>query len=125
VGLAASYGPAGRALNSQCIPCGTDGKTYGFSFDWQKSNDVFAPTTISRTGASSPIDCVSEYAQIVDMSWFLPLLSNVATTVTAGVQSFQACVDVCSAAPTCQFVTYDYVAKTCTVRNGAEVIYVG
>lgn len=123
--LAASYGPAGRAVGSSCISCGTDGKTYGFSFDWQSSNDVFAPRTIARSGATSPIDCVSEYAQIIDMSWFLPLGSNAATTVASNVASFQACVDKCSASSTCQFVTYDYQAKECTVRNGAEVIYIG
>jgi hypothetical protein len=97
--------------------------TYGYSFDWQMGNDVFAPRTISRTGATSSIDCVSEYAQLVDMSWYLPLASSVSTAVTANVSTFQACVDLCTGA--CEFVTYDYVARTCTVRNGAEVIFVG
>lgn len=33
VGVAASYGPAGRAVGSPCIPCQDGGQTIGFSFD--------------------------------------------------------------------------------------------
>lgn len=124
-GTAASYGPAGRALNSACIPCGHDGQTYGYSFDWNQSNDVFSSRTISRPAAISPIDCVSEFGQLVDMSWYLPLASPVATRVASGVASFGACVARCTSASKCQMVTYDYVKKECTQRYGADVIYQG
>jgi hypothetical protein len=63
--------------------------------------------------------------QLVDMSWYLPLSSAVATTVAGGVTSFQQCVSMCTTAAKCMFVTYDYVAKTCTVRYGQEVVYQG
>jgi len=81
--------------------------------------------TVSRQGASSAIDCVSEFNQYQDGAWFLPVQSDVATNITSGVLKFADCVALCPAASDCQFVTYDYVAKTCTVRSGASVVYEG
>ena len=43
------------------------------------------------------------------------------TNVTAGVNTFAACVALCPEGSDCQLVTYDYVAKTCTIRRGAPV----
>lgn len=88
-------------------------------------NDVFIPQTIARLGASSALDCVSEFCQYEDGAWFLPLQSDIATNVTSNVATFADCVAMCTAGSTCQFVTYDYRARTCTVRNGADVVYEG
>lgn len=88
-------------------------------------NDVFVPKTISREGASSSVDCVAEFGQYQDGAWYLPLQSNVSTNVSSNVQTFADCVALCPASSTCQFVTYDYVDKACTVRSGAPVIYEG
>lgn len=123
VASAASYGTAGRAIGTPCTTCASAGNYY--SFDWKRNNDIFAPRTVARQGAISSIDCVSEYTQYVDGAWFLPVSSNVATTVTNNVDTFQACVDVCSRTASCQFVTYDYVNKSCTVRVAATVILTG
>jgi hypothetical protein len=49
----------------------------------------------------------------------------VSTVVTSNVQTFPACVDLCKANSSCQFVTYDYNVKSCTVRNSATVVYEG
>lgn len=121
-GTAASYGPPGRALNSACIPCGTDGHTYGYSFHWNNENDIFASRTVSRPGAISPIDCVAGAARGYEL---VCAVVNRCTTVAGGVTSFQQCVSMCTTAAKCMFVTYDYVGKTCTVRFGQEVFYQG
>lgn len=107
------------------MSCSAQGVTYGFSFHWNLTNDVFVPRTISRTGASSAIDCVSEYGQLQDGSWYLPLSDNTGTNTINGVGSFAECVGRCDVEPRCQFVTYDYQDRTCTLRNGAEVVYEG
>lgn len=123
-GLEATYGPAGRSAGTPCLPCSNKGVTYGFSFDWDKNNDVFVPRILSKQGASSPGDCLTEFGQLIDGAWYLPLRSDVATFIS-DVQSFEACVALCQPNSQCQFVTYDYVAKTCTVRNGDKVIMKG
>jgi hypothetical protein len=38
------------------MPCMQAGVTYGFSFYWDRTNDVFAPRAISRPGASTAVD---------------------------------------------------------------------
>jgi hypothetical protein len=125
-GADASYGPAGRGIGTPCIPCAQSGKTYGFSFHYNTGNDVYVPRTIARTGASLALDCLSEYSQLVDGSWFIPVDPDApSTTVTRDVNTFAECVALCPAGSNCQFVTYDYVAKTCSARNAAEVIYDG
>jgi hypothetical protein len=45
--------------------------------------------------------------------------------VTSGITTFAACAALCSDAKQCQFATYDYVAKTCTIRLGLPPTYVG
>jgi hypothetical protein len=123
-GEAATYGPPGRALSSTCQPCSSQGKTIGFSFNWNSANDLYSARTISRVMASSSIDCLSEYAQTVDGAWYLPLTSSYGTNTSNGVPSFSACVDICSSID-CQLVTYDYVARTCTTRVSIAPTYEG
>lgn len=89
------------------------------------SNDVFAPRTISRQRDSTSLDCVSEFGQLTDASWFLPLQSDAGTTVAQNVAGFADCVALCQAGSDCQLVTYDYMAKTCTVRNGTTPEFTG
>jgi hypothetical protein len=102
------------------------GNTYGFSFHYNLGNDVFVPQTIARAGASASTDCLAEFGQLLDGHWFIPVDPNAATTtVTHDVNTFAECVGLCPANSTCQFVTYDNVAKTCSARNSAEVIYEG
>lgn len=115
VATAASFGPPGRLINSPCVPCSSQGKTVGFSFDFNMQNDLFAPRTVARPRASSATDCLSEYAQVVDGSWYLPLSSSQGTSTTKEVPSFAACVDICSATA-CQLLTYDYVDRSCMTR---------
>jgi len=62
VGPAASYGPAGRAVGADCIPCSA-AKT-GYSFEWMKQNDLFAPRPVAKLGASSSADCLTEFVQV-------------------------------------------------------------
>lgn len=120
----ATYGPPGRALSSQCLQCSSQGKTIGFSFDWNMQNDLFVPRTISRIGASSSVDCLSEYTQLVDGAWYLPLSSSFGVSTTPNVASFSACVDLCSTSG-CQLVTYDYREQTCTQRMSIAPEYEG
>ena len=87
------------------------------------TNDAFSPRTISRERSTSSLDCLSEFAQLADGAWWLPVPEE-STNVTAGITTFADCVALCPAGSTCQLVTYDYLAKTCTVRYGATVIMV-
>lgn len=89
------------------------------------TNDVFASRTVARWGATSSLDCLSEFYQLVDGAWFLPLQSDAATRVTQNVQLFADCVALCPAGSDCQFVMYDYMAKTCTVRFRDTIVYEG
>jgi len=85
---------------------------------------VFTPRTVARIGAASPLECLSEYSQIVDMSYFLPVSSPEGVTETRAVKSFSACVDLCSTAK-CQLVTYDYREQICYVRVSQAPVYEG
>lgn len=86
-------------------------------------NDLFIPQTISRPGASSPIDCLSQFSQLVDGAFYLPLSSSDGTTLVRDVPTFAECVALCNTT-NCQYVTYAYVAKTCTVRVAEPVVMV-
>jgi hypothetical protein len=76
------------------------------------SNDVFVPRILARPEASSPVDCLSEYAQIRDGSWRLPLSTTEATNVTEGVATFQECVDLCSTNDDCLLLTFGAARST-------------
>jgi hypothetical protein len=94
--------------------------TIGYSFSWNLQNDLFTSQTVSRAAANSHVDCLSEYGQLKDGAWFLPLSSTEGTNVTTGVPTFADCVAVCSADKECQLLTYDYRARTCLVRRRVE-----
>lgn len=64
VGPAASYGPAGRAVGSECVACSVS-KT-GYSYNWMGQNDAFAPRSVAKLGAASPADCLAEFVQVRD-----------------------------------------------------------
>lgn len=68
--------------------------------------------------------CLSEYSQIVDSAYYLPLHSDLGVTSHDNIPNFAACVDLCTAAA-CQLVTYDYVAKQCFVRVSTGPVYDG
>ena len=91
----------------------------------RQSNDVFSPRTISRERASNSLDCVSEFMQLGDGAWWLPIQADNSTAVTPNVLTFAECVAQCPAGSDCQLVTYDYIKQTCTVRAGATVVYEG
>lgn len=56
---------------------------------------------------------------------YIPMADNDAYSETFNnISIFAACVDLCNYDP-CEFVTYDYLAKTCTRRNGTPPVYVG
>jgi hypothetical protein len=40
------------------------------------------------------------------------------------VSTFAACVETCNYDP-CEFVTYDYLTKSCTRRDGTPPEYIG
>lgn len=80
--------------------------------------------TVARPGAASSLDCLSEYSQLQDGSWWLPIADSTGVNVTAGVLTFASCVELCDQAR-CQLVTYDYVAKECSVRVVLDPVYEG
>jgi len=63
------YGPPGRNVdtNTSCMQCNFGGT--GFSFEYNLTNVVYAPRAVSRLGANSSIDCLTEFTQIVDGAW--------------------------------------------------------
>lgn len=87
-------------------------------------NDAYAPGVVSRRGAVSPIDCLSEYAQMVDSAYYLQVSSDEGVTNHTNVPNFAACVDLCTAAQ-CQLVTYDYISRECFVRVSQAPVYEG
>lgn len=86
--------------------------------------DVFTPRVVSRPSASSRIDCLSEFGQLKDGSWFLPLSSDVGTTITDGITTFSACVALCNTT-SCQLATYDYRAGCCMTRLAQPAVMEG
>lgn len=62
VGAAASYGPAGRAVGSECVACSV--AKAGYSFSWMGSNDLFAPRSVAKLGAAASRDCLAEFVQV-------------------------------------------------------------
>jgi hypothetical protein len=72
---------------------------------------VFAPAAIARLGADSPADCLSELSQTEDAAWFLPYAGAMSTTT---VGTFAACAALCGT--DCQWVTFDYVSKSCSIK---------
>jgi hypothetical protein len=120
----ATYGPLGRAYIdnqvTQCQSCSANGQTATYSFHFQMENDLFTPKTVSRIGAASPIECLSEYSQINDGSYYLPISATEdpsGNTVfkVPNTPNFAACIAECDSRQ-CQLVTYDYVAKDCYVH---------
>lgn len=109
-------------MGTECTSCSF--ASTGFSFSWQLNNDLFSAEAVSPLGADSPYDCVSEFSQIADGAWYLPTTGNSAMNVTANVSTFAECVALC-VEPDCQYVTYDYLAKTCYVRMAIEPYLAG
>ena len=73
--LSLQYGPPGRsptdATNRECVAC-TQQST-GYSFEWNMENDMVSVPAISKTMASSSVDCLAKYTQTVDGAWWVPL----------------------------------------------------
>lgn len=82
------------------------------------------PRTIARLGALSPLDCLSEYAQLQDGAWYIPISGTAGVNVTKGVPRFADCVGLCDTAR-CQLLTYDYVAQECSFRISLDPVYEG
>jgi hypothetical protein len=111
----ATFGPAGRALNSDCEACPVIKP--GYFFDYQGNNKPFAPATVSRAAAESLGDCLSEFAQIEDTAW---LLGGTAAMSNTSATTFEACVDGCKVDATCMYLTFDYVSSQCYKKSAVE-----
>lgn len=88
------------------------------------SNEVYSPRVVARLGAASPVECLSEYSQIVDGNYFLPLSSDDGVLEAQDIADFPACVDLCSLHQ-CQIVTFDYMTRTCFVRMSLAPVLEG
>jgi hypothetical protein len=78
------------------------------------NNQLFAPDATAPLAATSPNQCLSEYAQLAD-AWWLP---TAGTLVTSTGSNFDACVAACSSNPKCEYLTYDYAGTgTCYLRE--------
>jgi hypothetical protein len=77
------------------MPCSAGGRTATYSFLWNMGVDTFTPKTVSRIGAATPIECLSEYLQVADGAYYLPLSSNEGVTALSGVASFADCITEC------------------------------
>jgi len=69
IGAAATYGPAGRSVDTDpsCIPCSN--QSTGYSFEWNMNNDLFQANALSKPNANSSLDCVADLSQLMDGSW--------------------------------------------------------
>lgn len=75
-------------------------------------------------GVSTPCRCLSEYSQINDGTFYLPLSSDDGVTVVNSVADFTKCTEECDKAQ-CQLVTYDYTEQKCYVRVSVAPYYEG
>lgn len=118
----ATYGPLGRAFGSECWKCMV--ADTGYSFSWGLDNDIFAPRTVAPLGADAPQDCLAEFGQMLDGSWYLPTTGNSAIITFNDVATFRDCIARCTAT-TCQYITYHYATRRCDVRQLQPIVYVG
>lgn len=103
-GVNATFGAVGREVGSECQACPQI--TTGFSFFDSSGNNNFVPAVISRAAAESSAECLAEFAQIVDGSWYMG--GSVTMTTVANVTSFESCVEICRTDANCQYLTFDY-----------------
>lgn len=85
---------------------------------------MFTPKTVARIGASTPMECLAEYSQMIDGTYYLELSSDEGVTKTEQVPDFASCVALCDAAK-CQLVSYDYINRACYVRVSQAPVYEG
>jgi len=88
--------------------------TVGFTYFFNGSIQPFAPPVYARQYATSPAHCVAEFAQIMDGAWFMGGNASMTQQTTA---NFDACVQVCRASSTCQYITYDYETRACWMKT--------
>lgn len=112
-GDAATFGVAGRPKHAPCAPCPS--VITGYSFDYLANNLIFAPDLVARSGADTASHCLAEFAQIMDVAWFVG--GNATMTMASDATSFAACVAKCKSNPACQYITYDYDASICWVKQ--------
>lgn len=96
----------------------------GFSFEYAFNNDMYAPRTVAPLGADAAQDCLAEFGQILDGSWWLPTTGNTGMTRNNNVMSWSDCVALCNTR-TCQYITYEYETRTCWVRTANVLVYTG
>lgn len=97
------YGPEFRS-STECINCPT--QTVGFSFFYKETLVPYQSPPVVRSAATSPADCVSQFAQIESGLWYLAGASNTATGTTV---KLSACLESCRTSGTaCMFATFEY-----------------
>jgi hypothetical protein len=85
---------------------------------------VYQPAAISEPGATSENACLPEFTATEDGSWKLPAdigLINV-TAMDKSIDTMEKCAAACAGgqfAAACQFVSYDYLTRTCYLRQAA------
>jgi hypothetical protein len=83
---------------------------------WDGGNTDFKPFPTSRIGATSPSDCLAEYAQAVEGFFRLRYnMSHPDFKIVPGRESLGACTDYCSLQDSCAAVTFNYQAVQCSV----------
>lgn len=89
--------------------------TTGFSFDFLGNNEAFNPAPVARTGAASPADCLSSFAQIADSAWYMG--GNATMEDVSSATSFELCTAACTT--DCMYVTYDYdtTGTKCSIKR--------
>jgi hypothetical protein len=103
-----------RGDSTQCIRC-PSGRAFSFP-SWDGSNTDFKPFPTSRIGATSPSDCLAEYAQVVEGFFKLSYnMSHPDFKLILGRESLGACMDYCCLQDRCAAFTFDYEAVQCYV----------
>jgi hypothetical protein len=96
----------------------------GFFFDYLAVNRPFKPDVVARPAAATPGDCLAEFSQIVDSSWYLGDTDTMASvdldpSATTVDQKFDNCVSSCKGATQCQYITFDYATGGCFMKTAA------
>lgn len=105
---AAGYGPEFRA-DTMCITCPT--QDIGFSFFYKGELIPYKSAPVVRSKATSPADCVSNYAQIESGLWYLAGASSEVATATKLADCVAACANT-ENTDKCMFATFKYTQET-------------
>jgi hypothetical protein len=113
--MTGQYGPAGREKDAPCEKCPLAAP--GFKFTYLDQNMAFTPAVVTRMGAESADDCLTEFAQLTPLAWQMG--GSVSLEEQYGIKAIEECATTCSNFPRCQYLTFDYATQKCYIKTAS------